>query len=224
MLLKKHLLFFSAALFPICDIGISASLTSCALVCNEEQWGFSTHEFDSYQINPNHITSDGTRYDPSGQNIDPKTIDMIVNTVSDCLIKAFPDGKLTEEVLNSTQCVSNSIRLPIDRNAFVIKVADNCRLSCDKTQEVLPNNVEAGIQGCLNKGESLQSIEACGGCFWRSGVSCNGGGTPAIISCPNLYLTPDDIVRVVTGCQESWSSKTLAVCAAPLTPPLSQGF
>lgn len=163
--------------------------------CSELKWGYSPHTFDQYEANADQVTPEGTHFDPSGQNISGELIDRLTGEVEACLTKS---GKLDH---------------PIDRGAFVVKVASDWQLNCDKTQQLLP--VLAGSAGCVAKG--LTPTEQCP-CRWRAGIRCPN----VLVVTPNFYLYKDVLIRFTLGVQNPWTPD-LATCASPSTTPLSDG-
>ena len=212
--LRKHIVgcFLSAcALITL----LNTTLTDCIYdTCDEVQWGYSYGEFDAYNnVNADHVTPKGIRFDPSGQDISGELIDELTDRVEACLIRTLPGANLSQGVKTASVCVGDHANLPIDRHSFVIKIANDWHLNCDKTQQLLP--VHAGDEGCLAKGE--HPTAQCG-CYWRAGIRCPN----VLIVTPNFYLYEDVLIRFVTDCQDPWVTP-LDACASPLTGPLSDG-
>lgn len=173
--------------------------------CSEIKWGYGLHAFDMYDVHPTSVTALGIRYDPSGMPISPEVIDRLTNEVEACLVNVASEHE-------APQCMSSVSR--IDRGSFIVKIASDWVLSCDKTEQLLP--VLAGSDGCIAKG--ITPTEQCP-CRWRAGVKCPN----VIIATPSLYLYKDALIRFITGCANPWASPALASCATPTTDPLSNG-
>lgn len=194
--------------------------------CNYLHWGYSYQEFEHYDVNADHITPDGTLFDPTGQSISPLLIDRLTGEVSDCLLDAFPDKILPSSVTaeNASYCNKNtlgsgtdhSLDLPLDKTSIMVKIPNDWVYSCDGTQQLLPTPVIAGGEGCSEKG--LDPDEFCP-CRWRAGIKCPN----IMITPPSFYLFKDALIRYLTGCSNPWASPELAKCANPTTLPLSNG-
>jgi len=186
------------------------------ITCSEYQWGYSEGEFDYYHPQFSSITNDGTHFDPMDQNISPQLIDQLTNQVEDCLHTTFPNSQLTDTVIHQSVCLNNRFTYPIDRKSFNIVVANNWVLSCDGSQQLLPQPVISGNAGCLAKGET-SSIQCP--CRWRAGIKCPN----VLITTPSFYLYKDILIRWITNCSNPWNSPELVNCANPSTNPLSLG-
>lgn len=180
--------------------------------CTEENWNYYTGEFDYIKVNPTKYTKDKISYDDGQLNINPDVIDRLTTEVETCLNKNFPNG-LPTEVMYRAICNTTIIPKKIDRSSFVVKIADNYVLSCDKSQQMLPNPVRAGGSGCVQKG--LNPSETCP-CRWRSGIQCPN----KLITTPSMYIYKDVLIRFVTTCKDPWGNELMAQCAAPSTNPL----
>lgn len=166
--------------------------------CSELKWGYAPGAFDSYEVNSVSVTPSGIAYDDSGLPIDPALIDRLTDEVEQCLSS-----------LQMLDC--GRVVLPIDRKSFVVKVASDWVISCDKTQQLLP--VLSGDAGCLAKGE--QPSDQCP-CRWRAGISCPN----VLVVTPSFFLYKDVLIRFTTGCRNPWASEALSLCASPSTAPL----
>ena len=183
--------------------------------CMEYQWGYSFEEFDHYVFTPGFTTKEGIAYDPSEQNISPDLIDRLTNEVEDCLNSSFPNHTIPSDVATKSLCPTNTLPSSINRSSFVVKVANDWVLNCDKTQQVLPNPVIAGGSGCIAKG---QNDIPCP-CRWRAGIKCPN----QLVVTPSFYLYKDVLIRFITSCSNPWGSQEFSLCATPTTDPLSDG-
>lgn len=207
------IILLSILTFPIFDVSVYGCVS---YDCNSIEWGYSGEEFDHYPISSEQITNGGTIFDPTGQNISPELIDRLTNEVNNCLLNAFSNKLLSNNIINASYCDDEAIQIPIDKTSFTVKIPDDWVLNCDGTQQVLPTPVQAGGEGCINKG--LTPDKYCP-CRWRAGISCPN----ILITTPSFYLYKDILIRFVTGCANPWASPELAVCASPSTTPLSDG-
>ncbi len=173
--------------------------------CSEIRWGYAYHAFNRYEVQQTSVTESGIVYDPSGLQISPALIDRLTFEVESCLT-------LVEKSNTGPSCMI--FHGSIARNSFVIKIASDWVLSCDKSEQLLP--VYAGSEGCIEKG--ITPTEQCP-CRWRAGIKCPN----VLIVTPSFYLYKDALIRFVTGCQNPWASPALASCATPSTLPLSDG-
>lgn len=167
----------------------------------------------NYNITPDITTPDGMDLDTSGLPIDPDLIDRVTREVEDCLIKNFGDPPvIPPEVRQATFCPYNTFDLPIDRECLTVKIPNDCFLSNDGTQELLP--AVAPDYVCEDKGIILEEGQKC---HWRAGIQDYW----TIVSCPSLYLYKDPLVRLTTGCVNPWAHPLLSECARPSTEALS---
>lgn len=155
--------------------------------CVATDLGYAGTEFDSYTIENLSRTQDGILYDSSYQDVKSNEIDRLTTEVENCL------------------------GLQIDRNSFVVKVAGNWQLSCDKTEQVLP--IFAGNAGCDAKG--LERNDSCP-CRWRAGIKCPN----MLIVTPSLFLYKDVLIRFVLKIKNPWEVSRISSCATPTTSPL----
>lgn len=186
-------LAFACVVLFIVIMSTSSTLCTAGCVaerCHEYKWGYAENGFDSYDVATTQLTPKGTPFDPSGMKISGQLIDRLTDEVETCLGQT------------------------IERSAFVVKVANDWTLNCDKTEQVLP--ILAGSAGCLAKG--LTPTSECQ-CRWRAGIKCPN----SIIVTPNFFLYKDALIRYVTGEPNPWAIDKLANCAAPTTTPLSDG-
>lgn len=193
-----------------------SEITGCIETCSETQWGYGYHEFNRYSVSETNKTKEGVAYDPSGLPISPELIDRLTNEVQSCLTAAFPNGSLPPDVVSSSQCAQNRFQLPIQKQNFAVKIANDSVLSCDGTEELLPNPVMSGPTGCVAKGEVPNA--SCP-CRWRAGIQCPN----VIIVTPSFFLYKDALTRFITTCRNPWIDSRLAQCASPSTTPLSDG-
>lgn len=166
----------------------------------------------SYEVNPEFTTKNGIAVDPTGQNISPDLIDGLTDEVENCLIEAFGfPPVIPEEVMRDSMCVGETFDLPIHRECLTVKIPDDWLLSCDGSQQLLPNIAPREL--CEAKG--LTPTPECP-CRWRAGIQDN----QTIVVTPSLYLYKDPLIRIVTGCNNPWGHPILSHCAKPSTPPL----
>lgn len=177
--------------------------------CSSQKWGYAGHEFDVYDVTHTSKTPKGISFDSSGMHISGELIDRLTDEVETCL-NGFA-GTLPEDVSRASGCPTTTLN-PIDRSRFVVKVASNWQLNCDRTEQVLP--VLAGGAGCVAKG--LVPTQSCP-CRWRAGIKCPN----VLIVTPSFFLYKDVLIRYITGCINPWASPALAECATPTTQPLN---
>lgn len=213
--MKKIVSLIWVILLVIILLPQSNSVTGCAS-CSEMQWGYSDGEFSRYSAEGLYQTPEGTLYDPSGLPISPELIDRLTNEVDKCLTAISPTGNLPSDMQSGSRCYQGSFQLPIAKKSFVVKIANDWVLSCDGTQQLLPDPVKAGPAGCVAKG---QTPDAQCPCRWRAGIRCPN----VLVVTPSFYLYKDVLIRFVTGCQNPWGNDVLAQCASPSTTPLSDG-
>lgn len=155
-------------------------------------WGYSYGEFNDYFVSPTHRTPKGIKYDPSGQDISGELIDRLTDETEVCL------------------------GVPINRDAFVVKIVNEYDISCDGTQQMLKTVVKAGSEGCIEKG--LLPTPECQ-CQWRAGIQCPN----KLIVTPSMYLYKDVLIRYTLFIRDPWHDPRYAKCATPTTSPLSDG-
>lgn len=166
-----------------------------------------------YNVDAYLTTPDGLDLDASGLPIDPILVDRLTRETEDCLIENFGNPPvIPPEVVEAAACRHNSFDLPIERECLTVKIPDDCFLSHDNKQELLP--AEAPDYICEAKGLSPDEGHSC---HWRAGIQDNW----TIVSCPSLYLYKDPLIRIATGCNDLWKHPLLARCAAPSTSSLS---
>jgi hypothetical protein len=161
-----------------------------------------------YSIVPTRTTPKGIHVD--GNEINLSRIDRLFDGVETCLQTHFPQGKIPESTQAAASCNGGTIPFPLARDRITVKIAQNWRLNAAKTQQLLP--FEAGT-GCTEKGEVPP-------CYWRAMIS---DSPLALIVPPSMYLLPDVLVRVSTGCLNPWADPGLSACAMPRTGPLDDG-
>lgn len=149
----------------------------CNLYVYQSQFNYDTH-FDQ-------ITPSGILIDTSGQNIDLVEIDQEVAELESCLsdFRVLP---------KEADCIATTFEFP-NRNCLRVKIANDWFWSKDGTQQLLPS--AAPIELCRAKG--LTDDE----CWWRGGIQDGN----VIITTPNLVIFKDPLIRVITGCNLSWS-------------------
>ena len=165
--------------------------------------------YPAYEINDTQFTPSGIAVDTSGQDINLETVDTVVDDVEACLFEQYPE-RIPQDVMEEAWCRNDwegKIR-PLDRSCITIKIPDTCTLSEDGTQYLLDRDAPEYL--CEEKGLSGK------GCSWRSGIQ--DGET--IVTCPDLYMLPDPIVRYMTTCYVAWVDK-LETCANPRTKALT---
>lgn len=161
----------------------------------------------NYTINYNTVTPEGLKVDTSGQEVDLTQIDTQFNNVVSCLTNKFPNG-LPTDVIAASHCTYNNTI--IDKAQLGIKIAPNWHntpSTCGGTagygpMEVFPCNVPNSL--CEAKG--LMVTPDCP-CECRSAVLDNS----IVVTTPNLYLLNDALIRILTSCNDIWTSE-LAGC------------
>lgn len=177
-------------------------------------WGMSPR----YAVQPTIVSAKGVKIDPSSNRVNPATVDRLVDAVETCLTKNFGNPPvIPPDVQQASQCPSATFTLPINRACLTIKIPDDWSLNCDGTQQVLSWVTADGGAGCRAKG--LSPTAECP-CRWRAGVQ----DSHTLVATPSLYLAPDWVIRIFTGCQNPWASPELAECAAPQTGPLDNSL
>lgn len=169
-----------------------------------------SHLYESqfrYDVTPAFTTPGGLAVDPTGQAVDPATIDRLTDEVEACLAAEFGrPARLPPEVRAAADCLGDTFALPIARECLVVKVPDDWEKSCDGDQQVLPAQAPAAL--CQAKG--LVPTAACP-CRWRAGIQDDH----VLVTTPSLYLFKDPLVRLATGCNNPWAHERLARCARP---------
>ncbi len=185
--------------------------------CNKCPIIFPYADQTSYEINKElQTTPNGIKVDASGIPIDLKIIDKIFDETEKCLRENFPKQKFDDEYRFKVGCALRGFELPIKRDCIKVKIADDCTLNHDGTQELL--NSFAPETACDGKYIDAGPSEEWP-CKWRAGIQDYN----VIVTCPSLYLIKDPLVRLVTGCVRIWDDPKMANCAKPSTKSLS-GF
>jgi len=165
-----------------------------------------------YVIAPTLTTPKGIRVDAGGP-INLKRIDRVVDATEACITKTFGNPPTLPDVFKSAQgasCVGRTFPLPFERSKFIIKIARDWMLSLDGTEQLLP--LDAG-HGCEAKGQKPP-------CFWRAIIVDE---PLTLVVTPSMYLLPDVLIRVSTGCLNPWFDHAMAVCATPTTGSIDDG-
>ena len=142
-------------------------------------------------------------------------LDRVTDEVYSCLRHTFTNGKLSDAVISSSWCSQSKIRF-VKKSCFDVEIADDWRLSCDGSQQVLKD--EAPEESCKAK-DLHRDFDECP-CSWRAGIQQKEDTTPIIVTTPSLYLYKDPLLRYITSCDYPWSSPPLAACMTPSTGPL----
>lgn len=164
-----------------------------------------------YVIVPTLTTPKGIRIDAGGGPINLRRIDRVVDAVETCLSRAFGiPPALPEEYKRGALCVGSTFPLPLERSRFTIRIARDWMLNAAKSEQFLP--IDAG-HGCEAKGQAPP-------CFWRAVIVDD---PLTLVVPPSMYLLPDVLIRVSTGCLNPWALPAMATCAMPTTGPLDDG-
>lgn len=180
-------------------IAILIVTSACGNNCEyypQYDWGFN-YDFDPYLISP-----EGILVDPSGQTVDLVKIDRLTREAIDCIDAVF--YTLTRAEKKAALCPNTEYR-KLSQSCVNLKIPNDWVWSCDRKEQLLKD--VAPQEGCTAKGFDVDL--GCP-CRWRAGVQKNN----IIISTPNLKLYKDPLVKIQTGCQNPWNSKTLTKCMA----------
>jgi hypothetical protein len=166
--------------------------------------------YPAYRIKAPRLTPSGIRVDTTEENVSFEMIDRVVDSVERCILDKFPD-KLPSFVREPGWCKFEKVR-PIARSCLTIKIPSTCLLSKDRTQYMLPRLAP----GYLCQEKYGQDYDPKRLCYWRSGIQEDG----VVVTCPDLHMLPDPIVRHMTSCYNAWVDE-LAECAIPRTQSLT---
>jgi hypothetical protein len=161
-----------------------------------------------YKVENVQPTPSGIKVDTSGWDVSLEMVDTVVNSVERCLAQTFP-GKIPKTLRESAWCNFEKVR-PLKRDCITIKIPSSCFLSKDESEYLLDRKAPEYL--C----EQKENYEPEHGCFWRTGIQED----ETIVTCPDLYMLPDPIVRYMTSCTTAWEGD-LAKCAKPLTEKLT---
>ena len=156
----------------------------------------------SYNIQPVTRTPGGIHVDRSGNNIDLDDLDKKTAQVETCLAKNFPDGRLSPEVQSASHCIRPTFDPFFHRDAAYVKIAPDWHVGCEGEQ-VFPCNVDPKL--CEAKG--FVPTKQCP-CECRSTIQNDN----VVVTTPNLYLYKGELIRLMTGCNNIWTTQKLASC------------
>lgn len=186
------------------------------MACEECPIKYPYVDQTDYIVEADEMTESGISVDRSGIDVSLAEIDRLVDEVEECLKKNFPGGKMDFENMAQGGCWNKGFDLPISRECLTVKIAPDCTLNHDGTQELMGAVApDSACDGKAKEGEDGPNEQWP--CKWRAGIQ----DYHTITTCPSLYLLKDPLIRIATGCNGVWSHPLLAECAAPTTEALS---
>lgn len=189
-------------------------LATC-IACEECPVLYWYEDQTGYNVNAEELTKSGISVDRSGVDVSLAEIDRLVDEVEECLAKKWPGGKMSDEERWGARCHNRGFNLPISRECLTVKIAPDCTLNHDGTQELMPWLAPGSCEGKYDTDEEGPSEEWP--CKWRAGIQDNH----TIATGTSLYLLKDVLIRIATGCVGVREYPPLAECARPSTDPLS---
>lgn len=177
--------------------------------------GYNPYSIDNY-LNVTHYPVNYTQHTAQGIGVDGALdvadIDRRTDEVEACLIKLFPDGKLPMDVIENSHCIEATFVPEIQRKYIGVKLAPDWYNSCyaEDYSYVGPGNGEeifpAMVDPALCEAKGFKVTDACP-CGVRSIIQDNS----VIVTAPNMHLYKAELIRLVTGCNDIWTS-VLASC------------
>lgn len=173
---------------------------------------YSINQYDNvthYTVNITAHTAQGIGLDGA---LDAADVDRRTDEVEACLFNLYPDGRLSDAVVQAGSCISPQFDPHILRQWISVKVAPDWYNSCyDESrhyvgrgngEQVFPGIVDNAL--CLAKG--IPVTDECP-CAYRAIIQDNA----TIITAPNKHLYKSELIRLVTGCNNIWTTP-LAQC------------
>jgi hypothetical protein len=179
---------------------------------------YNPYEIDSYS-NVTHYSINYTAHTDKGIGLDgaldAADIDRRTDEVEACLLNLYPDGKLATDTLLAGSCIVQQFDPHIQRQYIGVKVAPDWFRACYdehwqyvgvwKGEQVFPGDTDPKL--CEAKGFVV--TPECP-CAYRAIIQDDA----TIITAPNLHLYKSELIRLVTGCNNIWTTN-LAQCYSP---------
>jgi hypothetical protein len=161
----------------------------------------------SYSVNYDARTPSGIAVDSSGQQVSMQDIDARVDAVITCLAAKYPQG-LPADTMKASSCLYSNIL--VDRASLGVKVAPDWHVTAPECSDVAWGGAmqvfPCTIDKALCDAKHLNLDPSCP-CECRSAVLDNH----VIVTTPDLYLFDDALIRVLTSCNDIWTTE-LASC------------
>lgn len=197
-------------------------ISLCALLligCGSNPYAIDSYlDVTDYDINYTNTTREGIREDGI---YDTKITDRLTDEVEACLIALYPDGRLPSDVVQASSCITSTFDPHIKREWIGVKVAPDWFQGCydqdwqwvgqGNGEQMFPVDpkldpkIRAEIDKlCEAKGFKVTPECPCGE---RAAVQ----GNSAIVVTPNMHLYKAELIRLVMGCNNIWTT-VLASC------------
>lgn len=167
------------------------ALSGCAVCYNG---GFVN--VTSYPVTTTEKSPEGIAVDPSGFQVDLADLDHKTDLVEECLREKFPDGRLSGDIVTASHCLTDRIDTTIHRSCLRVKVAPDWHVGC-QGEQVFPCSVDPAL--CEAKG--FTPTAECP-CECRSAIQ----DQDTVVTTPDLRLYANDLLRIVTTCNDIWTS------------------
>ncbi len=177
--------------------------------------GSNPYAADNY-LNVTNYEVNYTQYTPKGVGVDGDLnltdIDRRTDEVEACLQELFPDGTIPADIVKDSSCISAHFDLHIQRAYVGVKLAPDWYAGCynERREYVGKGNGEQVFPGkvdnTLCEAKGIKVTAECP-CAYRAIIQDN----TTIITAPNMHVYKAELIRLVTGCNNIWTSK-LASC------------
>ena len=157
-------------------------------------------------MDPQFILPNGIRVDTTGQEIDLKKLATLTDRIISCVQDFFfkQNFQITPDQKRGMQCAYNDVPLVPIPECLVIKIPSDFLIGADGRTQLLPTLAPPEL--CQAKG--LFPTEDFP-CRWRAGIQ----DRLTIVTTPDLADFSEHLIRILTGCNNIWTSQELSVCA-----------
>ena len=195
----KRSQYLMAALSILARLAVLAILVVCATSC-EHECLVSNAEGFSYSETAR--TPGGISVDERGEQIDLEALDMIVDSLDECLQAVVPELPNWKRKLACCDKDTFNNFTGIDRAAIRVRIDEDWKWSQNRLYQL--TSAPAPESSCQGKGMDEHADE----CRWRSAIQdCD-----TVIVGPRLDNIADPLTRISLGCMYPWALQELAAC------------
>lgn len=196
-------------------LGIVLLVLVMAAGCSSNPYAIDNYsDVTHYDIHYDRQTAEGISVNG---DLNLVTIDRLTDEVEACLASLYPKGELPADVIRASSCIVSKYNPFIHREWIGVKLAPDWFKGCyaedysyvgpgngEEIFHVLPDEQQSIDRLCMDKGFVPTPICPCG-------VRAIIQGNSTIITAPNLHMYKAEIIRLISGCNNIWTS-ALASC------------